>query len=285
MSKSNLILEKATAFDKLGIVKHEVDKALAELKDFRQKYPFTENLRSIEWLDPDKLFKVNPDEIGEFFRVLEGYLKPLGYQTSNSSNVFRNTRLQISDFRGLLRIVVDGRKSLAEKVDARWERIGGFGQDRQLPLKIIFSFNYENGNVLPIFNIKHLKHFVSHTIDVSSGQTKYLSFGQEYAHYTNELLKAKNDLPITKDWSVLYFTRFLYQTFPPPDVEPTSQETSKKRVVTDEQLDFHGFMKMLGELQKKGKITGEQFRENRSLWMQQTSERAALAERLKKLFT
>jgi hypothetical protein len=283
MSKSKLILERASAFDKLGILKHEVDRALTELKDFRQKYPFTENLRSIEWLDPDKLFKVNPDEIGEFFRTLEGYLKPLGYQTSNSSNVFRNTRLQISDFKGLLRIVVDYRKSLAQKVDARWERVGGFGQDKQLPLKIIFSFNYESGNVFPIFNIKHLKHFVSRTVDVLSGPTKYFSFGQEYEHYTNELLKAKNDLGITKDWGVLYFTRFLYQTFPPPDIEPTSQEAVREGVVTDEQLDLQGFMKMLGELQKQGKITGEQFRENRGLWMQQPSERAALAERLKKL--
>ena len=69
MSKNNLMLEKARDFDKDGLIKREVDKALAALKDFRQKFPFAENLRAIEWLDPDKLFKLNPDEVGEFFQL------------------------------------------------------------------------------------------------------------------------------------------------------------------------------------------------------------------------
>jgi len=41
-------------------------------------------------------------------------------------------------------------------------------------------------------------------------------------------------------------------------------------------------MRLLGELQKQQKITGEQFRENRSLWMQQPNDREALAKRLKR---
>ena len=145
--------QKAYAYDKVGVTKHEVNSALAVLKELRLKYPFTENLRSIEWLEPDKLFKVSPDEVGEFFRLLENSLKPLSQVTANSSNVYRNTRLQIAEFKNLLRMAVDNRRSLAQKVDAPWERIGGIAQDKVLAKEIIFCFNHEKGAVLPIFSI------------------------------------------------------------------------------------------------------------------------------------
>jgi hypothetical protein len=288
MFRINTMLEKANAFDKVGSIKHEVDSALDSLKKFRQKYPFAENLRSIEWLDPDKLFKLNPDEVGEFFQFLEDYFKPLGYTTLGGSNIYRNARLQINDLKNLLRTAVDSRKSLAQKVDAPWERIGGLGQDKQLAKKIIYCFNYESGTVLPIFSNQHLRHFVSRVVDASSPQTKYFSLGQEYEHYIGELLKAKNSLPITRGWDNLYFACFLFSTFPPPDSEPAEANTSGERKivnqVTDEQLDMQGFMKLLGELQKQGKITGEQFRENRALWIQQKSnDRDVLVWRLKQL--
>ncbi len=288
MLRSNSIQEKANAFDKSGLIKHEVDIALGSLKEFRKKFPFVENLRSIEWLDPDKLFKLNPDEVGDFFQFLEDYFKPLGYPISGSSNVYRNARLQISVFKNLLRAVVDSRKSLAQKVDAPWEKIGGIGQDKQLAKKIIYCFNYESGTVLPILSNQHLRHFINHVSDAPSVQTKYFSLGQEYEHYIIELLKAKNSLPITRGWDNLYFVRFLYQTYPTPDSEPVGDATSGERKtvneVTDEQLDMQGFIKLLGELQKQHKITGEQFRENRELWLQQKpNDRDVLIWRLKQL--
>ena len=75
------ILEKASAYDKNGLMKHEIDNALGLLKQFRAKYPFVENPESIDLLEPDDIFKVNSDELGEFFRYLEFYLKPLGHLT------------------------------------------------------------------------------------------------------------------------------------------------------------------------------------------------------------
>jgi hypothetical protein len=289
MSKSNQLLEKVNTFDKLGIVKHEVDEALVAQKELRHKFPFNENLRSIEWLDPDKLFKVNPDEVGEFFQLLEQSLKPVNYSNiPSSSNVYRNTRLQISEFKNLLRTAVDDRKSLGEKVDAQWDRIGGVGQDKVLAKKIIYCFNSEKGTVLPVFSSQHLRHFSSRVADASSEQAKYYSAGQEYEHYTQELLKTKHSLPITKNWTPLYFARFLYATYTPPDSEPiginASAEGKVGTVVTNEQLDLQGFVKLLGELQKMGKITGEQFRENRSLWMRQApNDRDLTVWRLKQI--
>ena len=283
MSRSNSMLEKANAFDKNGSIKREVEIEFGRLRELRQKYPFTENLRTIEWLDPDKLFKVNPDEVGEFFRLIETALKPFGNASLSSSNIYRNSRLQIQDFKNLLRIVVDNRRSLAQKVDAPWEKIGGLGQDKQLVKKIIYCFNYENKVVLPIFSNQYLRHFTNRVSDTFVAQTKYLSLGQEYEHYTTDLLKTKNSFPLTQSWDTLYFTRFLYQTYPPPDTERATED-KKAAVVTDEQLDLQSFVKLLGELQSKGKITGQQFREHRELWMhQQPNDRDILVWRLKEL--
>ncbi len=288
MSKIDSMLEKANAYDKIGTVKHEVQQATGLLKEFRREFPFAENLREIEWLDPDKLFKVNPDQVGEFFNLLDSALKPMGYPNLGGSNVYRNARLQINDFKKLLRAAVDDRKSLAEKVDAPWDRIGGVGQDKMLAKKIIYCLNYESGTVLPIFSNQHLRHFVSRVVDAPSAQTKYFSLGQEYENYTAELIKAKNSLPLTKAWDSMYFARFLTNTYPAPDSEPVGVNASGERkpvnVVTNEQLDLQGFMKLLGELQKQGKITGAQFRENRELWMhQQQNDRDVLLWRLKQL--
>jgi hypothetical protein len=286
MLKSTVV-EKIDAYDKVGVTRTEVNKALASLKELRSKYRFSENLREIEWLDPDRLYKVNPDETGEFFRLLEGYLKPLGYTTLNNGNIYRNVMLQIKDFKNLLRTVVDDRESLAEKVDAPWERIGGLGQDKLLAKQLIFCFNYDRGIVVPVFSNQHLRHFVSKVVENASVQTRYLSMGQEYEYYTKELIEAKNSLPATKAWDVTYFTRFLYQTYPPPDSERVGVNASSERkvgmAVSNEQLELQGFMRLLGDLQKQGKINGEQFRDYRSLWNSQPSDREGLVERLKKL--
>jgi len=279
--------EKASGFDQNCAVKREVELSLGALKQFRERFPFVENLREIEWLDPDKLCKLNPDEVGEFFLFLEGFLKNLGRYAVVSTNIYRNVRFQISDFKNLLRTTVDDRKSLAQKVDAPWERIGGISQDKALPKKIIFCFNYEKGIVLPVFSNQHLRFFVNRVVDYPTGQIKYFSQGQEYEHYTQELIETKNSLLLTKDWSPLYFVRFLYAVYPPPDTETIGGNAVSERranmTVTDEQLDLQGFMRLLGELQKQGKIEGEQFREYRAHWMSQPSDRDALIARLKRL--
>lgn len=135
MSRSNSMLDKASAYDKNGLMKREVDNALVLLKEFRVKFPFSENPQSIDGLEPDKILKTNPVEIGEFFHSLVYSLNPIGYLTIHSSNVYHNIRVQIEDFKGLLRVVVDKKKSLAEKVDAPWEKISGLGQDKHIAKK------------------------------------------------------------------------------------------------------------------------------------------------------
>ena len=290
MTVSNLMLEKASSYDKNGLTKREIDTALVLLKEFRVKFPFAENPQSIDWLEPDKIFKLNPDEVGGFFRYLVYHLDPLGHLTITSSNVYRNIRLQINDFKYLLRAVVDKKKSLAEKVNAPWEKISGLGQDKPIAKKIIFCFNYESGKMLPVFSTSHLKHFVNKVVDKPSNPRKYYSLGEEYKELTSELLAAKEKLPITKSWEIAFFARFLYNTYSPPDREaaPTnsSGEKTNTKTETNEQLELRAFVKLLAELQSTGKITGQQFRENRELWMQQQpNDRDVLTWRLKQLLT
>ncbi|MDR0318476.1 MAG: hypothetical protein LBI09_00370 [Nitrososphaerota archaeon] len=296
MLKFEQMQERANAFEKANFVKQDVERAVAHLREFRQKFPFVENLREIETLNPDRLFRINPDSVGEFFQNLEDIFKPLKYTVFGNTNIYRNTHLQINDFKLLLRIAVDNRKTLAQKVDAKWEKIGGIGYDKAVALVIIYSFNYENKTVLPIFNIEHLRHFNKCISDSLSESTKYFSKGQEYEHFTLELLKNKNNSPITRSWGNLYFTHFLYETYPPPisreliqQTGTTTDDVEKKRAtqqVTDEQLDMQGFVKLLCELQKQHKITGEEFRENRTSWMQlKPNDRELLVIRLKQKLT
>ncbi|MCW4024115.1 MAG: hypothetical protein NWF01_03660 [Candidatus Bathyarchaeota archaeon] len=286
MSKLSTFTEKAKNYDQVGTIKYEVNRSNGVLKELRQKYPFNENLRIIEWLDPDKLYKINPDEIGEFFQFIDDIFKALGYNTAGNQNIYRNARLQLSSFKNLLRTTVDDRKTLAEKVDVAWEKIGGMGSDRVLAKKIIYCFNGENQQVLPIVSNQHLRYFVNRIVDGGVGQTRYFSLGQEYAYYTSELLKAKSTSALTHAWDNMYFSRFLYENYTPPDTEPSGVTLGQRKnvnEVTDEQLSFQGFIKLLGELQRQGKLSGEQFRENRALWQNRPEERHNLTLRLKKL--
>ena len=193
----NSIIDKATAYDKNGVNKKQVDNAISCLKEFRRKFPFTENPTSIATLKLDNIFNENSGEVGEFFHYLEYYFKPLGHSSIRDSSLYRNISVQIEDFKNLLYIVVDKKKSLAEKVDANWGKIKGLGDDKQLAKKIVFCFNYESGKILPIFSISHLKHFLGKIADKPSLPTKYYTQGEEYECSTSELLKAKNNLPVT----------------------------------------------------------------------------------------
>jgi hypothetical protein len=279
------IIDKATTYDTNGLNKKEVDNAVGCLKEFRRKFQYAENLASIDTLKPDDVFNENSGEVGEFFHYLEYYFRPLGHPAGRDQSVYRNVRAQIEDFKGLLKAIVDKKKTIAQKVDANWAKIKGLGEDKQLAKKIIFCFNYESGNVLPIFSTNHLKHFIGKVAENPSLPAKYYTPGEEYESLTSELLKAKNKLAATQPWEITYFARFLYENYPPPDREKIANDRSGSRktgtVVTREQLELGEFMHLLGELQRQGKITGQQFRENRELWMNQPQERNGLTKRLK----
>jgi hypothetical protein len=69
-----------------------------------------------------------------------------------------------------------------------------------------------------------------------------------------------------------------------PSATKLSGEEKNTSEPTKEQMELRAFVKLLGELQSKGKITGQQFRENRELWLhQQPNDRDVLVWRLKQI--
>jgi len=279
------VLEKAKTFDKSGAVEIEIDNAVGLLRSFRAKYPFAENLKSIETLDPDDIFKEQTSEVGDFFHWLEYRLKPIGHLTLYS-NVYRQIRSQFEDFKELLYVVVDKEKSLAEKVDAPWREILGMGGDSHIAKKIIFCFNFETELVIPIFSTGHLEFFLHDVIEGVEFPVQYenMSLGEKYEFLTSEILKIKESSQVTKPWEITYFCRFLYDTYPPPQIDsPIAKTRGGEKIKTEQQQEFGEFMKLLTELQGKSKISGEEFRLNRKLWEDYPENRESLVERLRLL--
>jgi hypothetical protein len=282
------LLEKVRVFDKDGLFKIEIDNAMELLKEFRVKYPFVENPESIDNLDPNDIFREHPDEVGEFFHWIEYYLKPIGHLTLHGSNVYRQVRSQLEDFKELLHVAVDPKKTLAEKVDAPWDQIKGLGDDRHIAEKIIFCFNYENGDILPIFKTQDLEYFIDTIADKpSSFPVLYSSVGETYESLISELIRAKQNLPETQSWGLTYFARFLYAVYPPPRIYEPPKWTKEHKQIDDksriERTQFGEFVKLLNELQSKRKISAEEFRNHSKHWRDQPLDRELLTERLKLL--
>jgi hypothetical protein len=283
------LLEKVRTFDKSGLVKIKTDAAMKLLKDFRLRYPFAENPGSIETLDPNDIFIEQSNEVGEFFHWLEYYLKPIGHLTLYGSTVYRQIRNQIEDFKELLYVAVDPKKTLAQKVDAPWNRIRGLGHDRHIAKKIIFCFNHQDGDVLPIFKTSHLQHFFSEIVDKPSFPAQYTSLGETYEFLISELLGVKQNLSEARSWKLLYFSRFLYDNYPPPQMDEPSMETTRRTKLDDEtrneRIRFGEFAKLLNELQRKEKISAEEYRNYGQFWRERPQDRESLVERLRILLS
>ncbi len=274
--------EKAMTFSKNGATKAEMDNAIVLLKRFREKYPFVENPESIETLGPDDIFRERPSEVGDFFHWLEYYLYPIGHLTLYGSNVYRQIRSQLDEFKTLLYIVVDREKSLVQKVDANWDEIKHLGGDRHIAKKIIFCFNFETEEILPIFKTSHLEHFLLSILEKLEYPPNYdsLSLGEKYEFLNLELLKAKKECQETQSWEIPYFARFLYDSYRPPRMKPHSINELETEARIERQKQFADFVNLLNELQTKGGISGEDFRLYSKLWEDHPEDRKILADRL-----
>jgi len=279
------VSQEARVFDRDGAIKRLVDVALEKLKVFREKYPFAENPDAVELLSPEDIFRKDTGEIGEFFHYIEYYLKPLGH-LKTYPKVYLQIREQIGLFKDLLHVVVDKKKSLAEKVDAPWREIKGLGGDSHIAKKIIFCFNYETGSVIPIFSTSHLEHFLNIIQEISWLPIQYdnMSLGEKYEALTEELLKAKESSPITKPWEITYFCRFLYETYTPPKIITASQRKKlQEKALMEQRQQFAKFIELLNELRAKGKITAEQRRAYAEQWQNNPETRQTLIDELQRL--
>lgn len=280
------VIEKAKKFDQYGSMKHLVDGALAKLKDLRKQYPFTDDPASIDILTRQDIFKKEKNEMGDFSCYIEQRLKPLGYLSLYGSNIYLNIVNQLEDFKELLKIVVDKKKSLAQKVDAPWDEIKGLGGDRHIAKKIIFCFNYETNKVVPIFKTQDMEYFLDKINEKQEYPLLYdnKSLGEKYEYLTEQILKAKQESEITNSWEITYFCRFLYESYPPPKtITEPQRKTTITSVDTEEIKQKREFMDLLNELRRQYKISAEQLREYRDAGFKDPQARITLTEKLTKL--
>ena len=88
-------------------------------------------------------------------------------------------------------------------------------------------------------------------------------------------------------WELPYFSRFLYDNYPPPlmDKNPidTNRRTKPDSETRKEQMQFGEFAELLNELQRKGKISAEEYRNRGKLWRERPQDRQTLIDRLRML--
>jgi hypothetical protein len=281
------VTDRAKTFDANGSIKRLVDETLERLQEFKKKYPFTKDPPQIARLTVDDIFKTATGEMGGFFRYIEHQLKQLGHLTIYGSKVYHNIRAQLEDFKELLHIVVDKEKSIAEKVDAPWQEIKGLGGDSHIAKKIIFCFNYETGQVAPIFKTEHMEYFLQIINEESVIPVNYgsMSLGEKYEFLTQKLMEAKQSSKVTKVWEITYFSWFLYQTYPPPKMPttPTIRKKQEDKADLEQKQQYGAFIELLNELRRQGKISAEQWREYSASWSNNPEARQTLTETLAKL--
>ena len=134
----------------------EIGEAWAVWREFIKRFPFREEPEAIDSLTPEDVY--NPGVGGYFLDYVEHKLKALGHIYVPSDKPWRAARDNLEIFKKLLRIVVSEDVSLAEKIDAEWGMLPGWGGDRHYAKKIVFCYYPEE--VIPIFKTEHLEHFL-----------------------------------------------------------------------------------------------------------------------------
>ncbi|MEM4713832.1 MAG: hypothetical protein QXQ61_04700 [Candidatus Bathyarchaeia archaeon] len=201
-----------------------IDDAWRLWKEFVSRFPFREKPQLIDNLTPTDVY--NPGVSGYFFDYIEHKLKPLGHIYVPSDKPWRSARDNLDDFKVLLKEVVNDSISLADKVDAEWDRLSGWGGDRHYAKKLIFC--YYPDEVIPIFKTEHLEHFINVlelTEDTSQkAMNKFrksyndLTVGQKFELLNNALLDFKKSEHEIKEWDNALYMRSLYAAFPPFEV-------------------------------------------------------------------
>ncbi len=203
------ITEKVKNFDTDGKFKKEIAKSLTLLLQFRKEYPVN---------DPDFVANMTADDLYKkggdyFFKWIQYTLSGIGRIGIGSDRSFLKACERVADFKELLQIAADPTKSLAEKIDAPWDRISGMGGDRVIPKKIITSYD---DKVIPIFKTEDMEYFHSQLVGPFSSSYDSLTLGQKYELLTQALIKEKQSHTETKEWGNAYLMRFLYEMYPPP---------------------------------------------------------------------
>lgn len=221
------LTEKLREFEKES--QEHLVAALKLHQGFLELYPFRDRPEEIETLTPELVY--NPGAGSDYFlRWIEFKLKNLGRIAVGNAQYAENARDDLLRFKELLRAAVDDSLTIAEKVDAHWEDIKGFGGDRMIAKKIVYCYYPER--VLPVYKTEHLEHFARqlHIDYATEAYERYgkpyeaLSVGQKWECLSALLLQAAwgRKEPTARD--TLLLARYLYEIFPPQKLPPATRK-------------------------------------------------------------
>ena len=113
---------------------------------------------------------------------------------------------------------------------------------------------------------------------------KSKSIGEKYQFLTSEIIKKKKSYEITDSWEAPYFSSFLYECYPPPS-KPYGKiiDAETERKSKEQQKQTNEFYTVLNELQRKKRISGEDYRHYSMLWSEEPQNREQLNEKIKQL--
>ncbi|HSV32259.1 MAG TPA: hypothetical protein VLH40_09610 [Atribacteraceae bacterium] len=210
--------EKLREFEKER--KNYLTEAIGLYNEFIRRYSFREHPEKIDELTPEKIY--NPGAQDYFIIWIELKLRNLGRISVGSSLYAESARGNPEKFKQLLKVAIDPALNIAEKIDAPWESIRGFGGDKLVAKKIVFCYNPEK--MLPIFKTDHLEHFAS-CLQIDYIQGAHGKYGKSYnmlstgqkCELLNGMLFAVFKYQETEAgiYETLLPARFLYETYPP----------------------------------------------------------------------
>lgn len=228
---------KIKEFEKKWEHKEKFEEAWERRSEFLKLFPFREHPESIDKLTAEQIYNPRGDK-DYFFNWIEHKLKGLGHLSIGSARVWENARENVNTLKQLLKIIVDDSVSIADKIDAHWEDIKGFGGDRHIAKKILYCYYPEK--VLSTYKTEDLEDF-SDSFDLRYREKAYEKYGKDYDllsvgqkfEFLNELLLLfKNQHSKMKNWSNGEFGGLLYQCYPPSRItEDRSGIKSSKRIL------------------------------------------------------
>ncbi len=195
----------------IEISKERVTTGFENLKKFLTYFPFRKNPEEINNLTENDLY--NPgyvDNKAYFFYWVEHKTRDLGRYSIGSSNVYMNALKDLTDFKLLLKRVVNNELPVHEKLDDKWDRISGFGGDRNIAKKILYL--YHSDKIIPIWKTEDLIQFCSslNLIKIDS-EFKSGDIGRQFEILNKALFDFKNKIMPDKD--NVYFSMLLYGFF------------------------------------------------------------------------
>lgn len=184
--------------------------------EFLKLYPFKEHPEKIDSITAKDVY--DPGNKPYFLYFIEFGLKEFGRIRVGNASYAENASKNIEKFKKLLKITVDDSISIAAKVDAPWDKISGFGSDKNIAKKIIFLYN--QNRVFGIYKTEYLEHFAMKIMAdfrsrFNTFNKKYddLTLGEKFEYLNDIILNFKTDV-VKTDMDNVSFMHFLYELYP-----------------------------------------------------------------------